>query len=30
VGYSSWVYRFILKNVGSTAIAEDLTQETFV
>jgi hypothetical protein len=28
--YSSWVYRFILKNVGSTAIAEDLTQETFV
>jgi RNA polymerase sigma-70 factor, ECF subfamily len=27
--YSSWVYRFILKNVGSTAIAEDLTQETF-
>jgi RNA polymerase sigma factor (sigma-70 family) len=28
--YSSGVYRFILKNVGSTAIAEDLTQETFV
>jgi RNA polymerase sigma-70 factor (ECF subfamily) len=28
--YSSQVYRFILKNVGNTIIAEDLTQETLV
>jgi RNA polymerase sigma-70 factor, ECF subfamily len=28
--YSDRIYRFILKNLGQTAIAEELTQETFV
>ena len=28
--YSNRIYRFILKNLGNTAVAEDLTQETFV
>jgi RNA polymerase sigma-70 factor, ECF subfamily len=28
--YSDRIYRFILKNIGQTAIAEELTQETFV